>query len=75
MITRNTLIPLGLVLSMCAVSFNAGKLSDKLAFVEEKVHAIELDRSIKMEKYGEFQREVLQRLSRIESAVTNKKEK
>lgn len=71
-ITKETLIPIGLVLSIASLSYSVGKSSNKLESVENRVQAIESDRYQKLGDYNKFQLEVLQRLTRIETAVTKK---
>lgn len=58
---------------MATLSFSIGRSQEALKQVADQVHAIELDRMEKSDQYYAFQREILQRLTRIETAVTKKK--
>lgn len=73
MISKSTPITIGLVISVATLSFSIGRSQEALKQVADQVHAIELDRMEKSDQYYAFQREILQRLTRIETAVTKKK--
>jgi hypothetical protein len=66
-ITKDTLIPLGLVLTALGAAFKAGSLQNKYDGVMTRVEAIETDRKAVLSKYQDFQREVIERLARIEA--------
>ena len=69
-ITKETLMPVGLVMSLVGLAFNLGKSSKDMDSLNTRVQAIELDRAIKIDNYQHFQLEVIQRLTRIEEAVS-----
>jgi len=73
-ITKDTLIPVGLVVTIAGLAFNVGKASKEIEVVSSRVSAIEVDRTSKIDQYNTFQREILQRLTRIETAVTKKRD-
>ena len=73
-ITKDTLIPLGLVLGSLATVYKAGGLQNKYDSVVTRVEAIEVDRKIENKEKTNFEKDVIGRLSRIEEALKHKGE-
>lgn len=72
-INKDTLIPVSLVITAVGLTFQAGSMVSSLT---ARVEAIELDRREKnadfksmIEKENEFQRQIIERLARIEQAL------
>lgn len=68
-ITKETLIPLSLVMSALGLAYFVGSVSNRIDYWIAEVQAIRIDRKEKNEVNQNFQKEVLSRLSKIESKL------
>ena len=69
MITKQTGVAVGVVISIATGAFYMGSAYHDIGVLSSRVQAIETDRIKSKDTYGAFQLEVISRLIRIETEV------
>ena len=73
-ITKSTLIPLSIVSSLLMAAFWVSSFWVRLGETEAKVEKVEVKTSQREEDLQKFEKEIIERLSRIEGAIQEKNE-
>jgi hypothetical protein len=72
-ISKDTLMPIGLVMALVGLAFNLGKSSKDMDTLSNRVVAIENDRVLKIDAFQTFQKDIITRLTRIETKLDESK--